>query len=553
LGRRPSSVAPSRDPAIAQVQGTGAGRSLSRRSGLLLALVGALTLVGLLLRLPSFDDSLYGDEISTYYIVTGHSLGRVIDLLQGDSVELSPPLFFVLAWATEKLGDASQWTRLVSLLAGTAAIPLTYLLGLRTVGRSAAVIGSALVALSPFLIFYSTEARAYGLLLLLVLLSTLALLRALDTGRFGWWAAYAAFSCAAIYTHLTPVFVLAAQFAWALWTRPEARRPLLTANAAVAVAYLPWLPTVLDNTDSPGTKVIGLLQNFSLDTIRLDVERWVIGHPYLQIGTLPGRAAAVMLLAGVAAGLVGLVVRVARLHREGALPRPPATTVLVLMLALASPVCLALYSSIGDSVWDARNLTASWPGLALVMGALVTSVGGPLRVAAVVLVVGAFAIGAAKMLESGSQRPEYDAAARFIAREWNSRDAVVEAPFFTPGPLTELGGVALAHAGGATPASNRILRLGYPPLEEILRAGPYDPVPVPSAKTIAKRAATLARGGTLYLVNPGSAVRLETLGIGPLYRFYEALPARFRQAETRTFPGFYPVTVYEFRDEAGTS
>jgi uncharacterized membrane protein len=66
-----------------------------------------------------------------------------------------------------------------------------------TVGARAAVVGCALVALFPFLIFYSTEARPYALLVLLILLSTLALLRAVRAGGLGWWAAYAVFACAA--------------------------------------------------------------------------------------------------------------------------------------------------------------------------------------------------------------------------------------------------------------------------------------------------------------------------------------------------------------------
>jgi mannosyltransferase len=514
----------------------------------LLGVVGAITVAGFLLRLPSFGDSLYGDEASTYYVVTGHSLGRVIDLLQGNSVELSPPLFFAVAWATEKLGDSARLIRLGSLLAGTTAIPLTYLLGVRTVGRAAGLVGAALVALSPFLIFYSTEARAYALLLLVVLLSTLTLLRALDAGGFKWWAAYAACSCAAIYTHQTTVFVLAAQFAWAFWARPGARRALFIANAAAVVAYLPWLPTVIESTDSPGTKVIGTLQAFDLGAVRADLQRWSIGHPYLPFGSLPGRVAVALALAGLTVGLLGLALRLRRAGRDRPLSRPSADTVLIVALALATPVGLGLYSSIGDSVWDARNLTASTPGLALAVGVLVTSGGGALRVAAIGLVVGALVIGAVKMLEADAQRPDYDAAARFIAEAWAPQDALVEAPFFTPGPLTELGDIALAHTGRPTPERQRILRLGYPPLDALLRAPPYAPVPVPPPEAIARRAAAVAAGGTLFVAALGSAVRLETLGIGPLYEFYKALPARLRQVETRTFPGFYPVTVYVFRD-----
>ena len=65
-----------------------------------LVLIGVVTLVGLLLRLPSFNNSLSGDEISTFYIVNGHSLARVLSLVYSRQ-ESTPPLYFILAWATK--------------------------------------------------------------------------------------------------------------------------------------------------------------------------------------------------------------------------------------------------------------------------------------------------------------------------------------------------------------------------------------------------------------------------------------------------------------------
>ncbi len=70
------------------------------------------------------------------------------------------------------------------------------------------------------MVYYSAEARAYGLMMAFVLGSTLSLLLALDTGRRRWWVLYALCSCAAFYSHYTCVFVLAVQLAWVLWARP---------------------------------------------------------------------------------------------------------------------------------------------------------------------------------------------------------------------------------------------------------------------------------------------------------------------------------------------
>jgi uncharacterized membrane protein len=165
--------------------------------------VGGIAIAGLLLRLPSFGNSLFGDEVGTYFIVTGHSLGRIVYILNRHGVDVNPPLYFWLARVSESLfGESERSLRLVSLTAGTAAIPLTYVLGRRTFGRGAGLVAATLVALSPYLIFYSTEARAYALMMGLLLGSTLALLSALEGRGRGWWVAYAALSCAAMYNAL---------------------------------------------------------------------------------------------------------------------------------------------------------------------------------------------------------------------------------------------------------------------------------------------------------------------------------------------------------------
>jgi mannosyltransferase len=503
-------------------------------------LVAAITAVGLVLRLPSFGDSLFGDELSTYYIVTGHSVGHVIYLLQGHSVDLNPPLFFVLSWLVERFGDGAQTLRLVSLLAGTAAIPLTYTLGLWTVGRRAGLVGAALVALSPFLIFYSTEARAYALSLLLVLVCTLCLLRALDTRRWHWWAGYSVCSCAAMYTHYIVVFFLGTLFVWAFLTQPDARRALLAANLAAAIAYIPWLPTLLKDTRSPGNLVISFLEPFSAHLVGSFVARWSIGHPLLPLATLPGCAAIAIIAVGLAAALLGLALRARPANGERVLPRLSAGTALVVVLAFAPPAEIALYSSIGHSVWEARNLIAAWPGLALTVGALLTSSRGLLCVAAIALVIVGYAIGAAKMLEPSTQRPDYNSAVSFIDRVGASGDPVIDVPGPTPGPLTELD-AAFAALGRSQRGRHPVLRLGFPSRSALERARPYAAVPPTAPAAVIRQAVDLARGGTLFLV----ALRQETPFLPVLLK---PLPARFRRLETTTFAGLLPVLVYVFRE-----
>ena len=64
------------------------------------------------------------------------------------------------------------------------------------------------------MIYYSAEARGYGLMMFLLLGSTLSMLLAVDRGGRRWWIVYAVFTCATAYTHYTSVFVIATQFVW---------------------------------------------------------------------------------------------------------------------------------------------------------------------------------------------------------------------------------------------------------------------------------------------------------------------------------------------------
>jgi 4-amino-4-deoxy-L-arabinose transferase-like glycosyltransferase len=356
-------------------------------------IVAALTAVGVALRLAVAQQSLFADELSTRYVVAGRDLLDVISVVHTDA-EITPPLYFVLAWLSTRISLTPELLRLPSLVAGIATIPLVYAIGLRTVGRRAALVAAALTTLSPFLVFYSAEARGYALMVALVLGSTLTLLLAVEDGRTRWWAAYAACSAGAAYSHYTCVFVLAAQLAWMLWACPQARRPALLANVAAAVAFLPWLTGLKSDLESPTTKILSALQHVDLPYLRQAVGHWAVGYPYASETTklrdLPGTVG-LILLAG--AGLLALVGAYHWL-------RPPIDrrAVLVVALALATPVGELVASALGSNLFGTRNLAASWPAAALCIAALLVAAGPRLGIAASALAVAAMAIGVVTML-----------------------------------------------------------------------------------------------------------------------------------------------------------
>jgi 4-amino-4-deoxy-L-arabinose transferase-like glycosyltransferase len=524
-----------------------------------LAAVALITLLGLALRLPSFSDSLFGDELSAYYIVAGHSFGQVMHLLNYHSTELNPPLFFMVDWLSQTIfGLSSASMKLVSLLAGTATIPMVYRLGRQVAGVRTGLVAGALAATCPFLIYYSTEARPYALMLFLVLGATLALLRALRTpdAGWGWWLLYAACTCAAAYTHFTSVFALGAIALWALITQPRARVRILAALGLAAIAYLPELPVLHKISQSPGTKLYEFLDPVSVHTVGRDLSRWAIGHPYFSIYRIPGRVGVILIAAAVALGLAGAALRLWPRLRTRTWPRPTALGLLVVMLALAAPVGGVIYSLVRESVWGARNVISSWAGFAVCLAALVSLARRPLNLAATGLVLAGFAIGAIATLPASVHRPDYAGAVAYLNHLDPHGGPVADLPSLTPGPPDETE-AALALAGVAR--QHPVFRIGYPRLSAVLTAPPYAPLVAPRGETIAREAARAAGHGPLFLVVPLSirgpalaAVRRRhvhsTNGLLEyLASFLGALPPRFHLVTQRSFAGLAPVTVFMFR------
>lgn len=79
--------------------------------------------------------------------------------------------------------------RLPSAVLGVLAVWLTYLVGRRVFGVGAGLAGAALLALNAHHVYWSQTARMYSWACLLSLLSTYALLRVVDGGRWRIWLA----------------------------------------------------------------------------------------------------------------------------------------------------------------------------------------------------------------------------------------------------------------------------------------------------------------------------------------------------------------------------
>ena len=514
---------------FAQVRGSGRpATGPSDRRRLVPALAVALaTVIGAALRIDVATQDFFGDELSSYWIISKHGLGDVLSTIHSDA-EISPPLSFLAGWLASKASLDPEVVRLPSLIAGVATIPLVYLVGKRTVGRGPAAVAATVTALAPFMVYYSAEARGYALMMAFVTLSTLAMLVAVDEGRMRWWVVYGVASCAAVYTHYSCVLVLGAQFVWLLWAHPEARRPALIANVAAAVLYLPWITGFLADLDSPTTDILEALQPFDGYHARLALTHWSFGYPYSTVAPLrdlPGDVGLVLLALGTLVALGGVAVTRLRGRERPPLPMPGRRMVLPFVLALATPVGGALAAAAGNSsLFGTRNFAPSWPGLALAGAAVLALAGTRTRAVAAALLVAAFAISAVKVTEDRFSRPDYGGAAAYVDDQAGPRDVVIDGSAVrSPGPLS--------HLDAALREQHQIVRLEQPQQ----RDHPFnigDPVVQPPEAV--RRAASLARGGRILVVTDEGQLRRL-----PPIRGY-------RHAARRDFPGFYDVVVLTY-------
>ncbi len=218
-------------------------------------------------------------------------------LLRQAASDIHPPGYYLLvgmlarmfAWLTASPSATTDWLwRMPSAFAGVLAVALTWRLAREWLRREVALVVALLLAVSPVAVHYSREARMHALFLLLGVLSTWTLARAVRSHRRGWWLAYALATAAGIYTlylgFVLPLVHLIWLVAYLLMRPAHApMRPALMGFALsmvfTAVLYIPWWP------------VVG-------EMIRLRLATHTIAHSSGNIAALPSLMAQVITALG---------------------------------------------------------------------------------------------------------------------------------------------------------------------------------------------------------------------------------------------------------------
>ncbi len=225
----------------------------------------AVLILGSCLRFYGLSiQSLWFDELLTWSESRPSlALSGMVDLIMHR--ELNPPgYYFFMRLAQRLLGDGESALRFPSALCGALSIIAIFFLGKRLYTQREGLIASCLMAVLWTPIYYSQEARAYCMVLLFVIVSTiiwLAMLKDLKEDReprFLHVILYDVCGLFLSYLHYFGLYLVLLQLAYFVILFFNDRKKILYTALIympIVVLYLPWLPKMGMHFDNPYNKM----------------------------------------------------------------------------------------------------------------------------------------------------------------------------------------------------------------------------------------------------------------------------------------------------------
>jgi hypothetical protein len=171
-------------------------------------LLGGVVLLATVLCVWGLNSGLWYDEIATLLESVRQPLGQILTRFPSDN---DHPLYSVLAHVSIAALGEHPWTlRLPAMIFGIACVPMLFVLGRTVASRLEGLMAALVLAVSYHQVWFSQNARAYTMMLFLVLLGTHLLVTGLKDGRRAAFAGFGVAAALAAYAHLTMVTVAVA-------------------------------------------------------------------------------------------------------------------------------------------------------------------------------------------------------------------------------------------------------------------------------------------------------------------------------------------------------
>ena len=212
-------------------------------------LLGLIIALGLTLRLADAGTRLSHDEGYSWLVASAGSWGAFLHRLA--IYENTPPLFYLLLAPLPV--NSEVWLRVPSIVAGVAMISVLYLLVKPLLGSRAGLLAALGLAVAPFAVSYSDYARGFmvaGLGLTTMLLAAQRL--AMGGSPRRWWPVFVLGGIWSVYSEFYASLYVAAIVGALLAIGRPSRRDTSLFGALPFLAFVPWIPQVIDSHDALG-------------------------------------------------------------------------------------------------------------------------------------------------------------------------------------------------------------------------------------------------------------------------------------------------------------
>lgn len=388
----------------------------------------ALLLLALVLRLINLGHSYWGDETATVHLLRESPWYMLRHGIP--HYESTPPLYYVIAsiWS-HVFGTTESAVRSLTALIGVGTVAVAYAIGVELRSRRAGLFLAAFVAVSPLMVWYSQDARAYALVILLTSVGLLFFAQALRTAssKSIWlWAVASALALTAHYFAIFAVVPEAVALLLPRKTRPRAVWP----TALVAAVWVALLPLLLFQRSEGGQSWItflGLTDRLKMTVQFFDTGSWDLS--FLLLAALTALIVVIIVLAFLAR----------RIHRR---------ELLILGVGASGILVPIVAAFVGFDDVNYQNLVVAWMPFAAV---LAVALAGSRQIGALLAVVlGSLALGATLKVQAtpALQRPDWRQAAEKLS-SLPSDSLFVMYPSFDVSTLKWYGpGVSVIKAGG---------------------------------------------------------------------------------------------------------
>jgi mannosyltransferase len=219
-------------------------RFISAQNGFLFFII----IVGALIRFFQLTrESLWFDESLSAFLASQPLQVSIQSMLQ-DGLQHSP-LFYLLLRPFVSGGSLESSVRMLPAIAGVLAIPMIAILGEVLFSRSIGLTAAALLALNPFHIWYSREARMYSLLVLAAILCMYFFsLIIFKEPKPRYWIGLTISSAIAFNSHYFAFFIPLVQLTFIIATFKQSYIYLRSWTASMclaALSLLPWITIVI--------------------------------------------------------------------------------------------------------------------------------------------------------------------------------------------------------------------------------------------------------------------------------------------------------------------